>query len=449
MGSPRKWDERWEELTKVGQGGQGTAYLVRDLLNPSAEPCVLKALTRFEDPERRGRMRREVVSLETLDHQGVPRLIASNSDRFKDRKVPLYLVVEHIQGVTLETHIVQNGPLSLEAALGFIRALLEVVQYCHAQGVIHRDIKPDNIVLRDARTDSPVLLDLGLSFNADDDESLATASGQQLGNRFLHLPELQLSGPARRDGRSDVTQAIGVFLYCLTGSRPVTLSDHLGNKPHQQQAVRDALGGQSERSLTRLRRLFDRAFELQIDRRLQTTEEALEVFDALLGDRDNAPRDDDESAVLQRIKSLTTASAGYQTAKEVLARFREVDHRIRVVRRQLLSDLGEDFQEWGHDLHYDESALTYRDVLGFGFLVSPSRKLELLFRGTVSGSEVIVEAGVANRYAPFGTLLPGTDAEVGRVPIVGAANWAEFDVRVRRIFMAALDNEVANPQKAK
>ena len=282
MGRQKKpWEDNWEFIRDISSGGQGVTSLVKPkgLDNvQGSKSFVLKKLIRQNDAERRKRMHREVSILRTLDYPAIPKLIDSNSDQFSDNNVPLYLVTEFIEGETLSEVIGRNS-LELPEAIELTLKLLDVIRYCHEIGVIHRDVKPDNIMIRNSNIDSPVLIDFGISFNVEDlTESSLTAPLQQLGNRFIALPELHFKSSLQRDPRSDLTQCCGILYYALTGLHPVALQDHKEQKPHQRSEFKSHLCVSGSQTLALLNRVFDRAFEWSIDRRWQSVEELQDIL---------------------------------------------------------------------------------------------------------------------------------------------------------------------------
>lgn len=116
-------------------------------------------------------MRREVVALETLIHHGVPLLLDHNTERFAETVERLYAVLEYVPGYTLEEYIGKHGTLSVAQGVELVHAVLDVVEAYHSVGGGHRDIKPDNIILRDDDPRRPVLVDFGLSFDVDEPAS--------------------------------------------------------------------------------------------------------------------------------------------------------------------------------------------------------------------------------------------------------------------------------------
>jgi len=170
----------------------GATFVVKRRDGSDDNEYVLRILRRQDDPERRQRMNREVSALRLLGHSGaVPQFIESNTDQHADLNVPLYFVAEYVTGQTLEERVNQS-PLQPAEALRLNIQLCNILVKCHEKGVLHRDIKPDNVVLRGVSAVDPILIDFGQSFNRDEvDNPRLTPAGQQLGNRFLHLPELQ------------------------------------------------------------------------------------------------------------------------------------------------------------------------------------------------------------------------------------------------------------------
>jgi serine/threonine-protein kinase len=312
---PKKpWEDTWQATGEtLGEGGHGIARLVRKAGESSGTLYVLKVLKDQVDPDRRARMHQEVAALETLDNPGIPKVVDSNARSFASAE-PLYMVSDYIVGGTLKA---ASGtlPWSLAKALAFMNRLLDVVEYCHAPPrlVIHRDIKHDNIVLRAGKHDDPVLIDFGQSFNREEPTNDLTGSGQQLGNHFLALPELQTpGGTMARDPRSDITSCCAILFYLLTGKVPMTLLDEQRRKPHMREpgkAIIDALAP-AERAL--VAQIFDIAFEYPIDGRWTSI--------SLLREALNRSSADDESVIqsgFQAIRASMKASSEFARRERV------------------------------------------------------------------------------------------------------------------------------------
>ena len=385
----KPWKGRWRELKPLGRGGQGTASLVEPLdAGVPTGRYVLKVLNSQNDADRRGRMYREVAALRTLDHPGVPRVIESNADLYADLQQHLYLVAEYIEGQTLEERIGRERLTVADASVLLLR-LTEVVSYCHDRGVVHRDIKPDNVILRGDAVADPVLLDFGLSFNSEAaEESPLTASGQQLGNRFLALPELQLKSGNKRDPRSDLTQLCGLLLFAIAGEHPVTLLDDQSRLPHQRPVAAAALDSLSADTRSRLNRLFDVGFTVAIDRRFQSTAGLSEGLVGLIRPPDTARGGSVDERVARLLGQLANSPlAERQQYRSLLDSVNGTLMRAQDAVRKKLDGAVNTIQS-GHEL--DLKRLTFRNRLGLFLVADEEVRFWPVFEAVITGSELVV-----------------------------------------------------------
>ena len=105
--------------------------------------------------------------------------------------IPASDLMEWIEGLTL-AQAVSRGALDIDTTLAITQVLLRTVAKCHEANIHHRDLKPDNVVLRDGDLRAPVIVDFGMSWakpDGEDGRKFETDAGQELGNRFLRLPE--------------------------------------------------------------------------------------------------------------------------------------------------------------------------------------------------------------------------------------------------------------------
>lgn len=265
--------DRFDRVKRVRkQGGQGDSYQARD--RETGEFVFVKELkrSRRRNLVARKRFRREVAAYETVQEvDGLPRLIFANSERWAERDAPLFLALEWIEGVTLGERVRSDGPLTLTETLRCASTVAGALAACHEQDVTHRDIKPDNIMLRAGDALQPVLVDFGLSFNQAELDDVTQV--EEIGNRFFRLPEHAAEGNARNHA-SDVTLLTGVVLFCLTQHAPRVPQDEEGRMPHQRPHQQDALtASASGVQLALLNQLFDRAFDTRLERRVQTARE--------------------------------------------------------------------------------------------------------------------------------------------------------------------------------
>lgn len=279
--SKHPWSKRWKHIRPHGSGGQGTTNLVQR--KEDGVLGVLKILKNQGSMLRRERMRRETEVLKKLDHPGFPSLLDTNADQADDTSVRLYLVTEFIDGPTLEASVKSGVPTAAQARQ-MVLALCDTVACMHGNDVLHRDIKPDNIVLRGGDYGDPVLIDFGLSFNADDPGHILTAMSEQLANRFMPLPEL-LDGENTRDERTDVALVVGNLFFALTALKPSKLPDEEGRMPHQSREAKELLERIEPHERTVFQRVFDKGLRREIGERYPSIEDvrrALEPYDELV-----------------------------------------------------------------------------------------------------------------------------------------------------------------------
>jgi serine/threonine protein kinase len=152
---------RYRVLQMLGVGGFGQTYITADLHMPGEPECVLKHLKPdSNDPEMldlaRKLFQKEAETLQQLgNHSQIPRLLA-----FFEEKQEFYLVQEFIDGHTLSRELLSDQKWTERAVQKLLQEVLVILDFVHSQGVIHRDIKPDNIMRRDA-DGKLVLIDFG------------------------------------------------------------------------------------------------------------------------------------------------------------------------------------------------------------------------------------------------------------------------------------------------
>ena len=122
----KPWMDKWVAVDGLSaSGGQGkVTFVEREPARGNDERFVLKVLKSQKDPDRRGRMHREVAALQSLEHAGIPRYVDSNASQFKDLDVPLFLVSEFIPGPTLEKYVT-GTPVDSQTAIACVLKLLD------------------------------------------------------------------------------------------------------------------------------------------------------------------------------------------------------------------------------------------------------------------------------------------------------------------------------------
>lgn len=183
-------------------------YRVRDPRVAGRE-LAIKVITVPEDRDSSllERFLREAEVLARVHHEGVVRVHG-----FERHPRGAYLIQEIVEGVLLEDRI-REGPLPAEDAARLVRGLADALTAVHRLGILHRDLKPGNVILRDGK---PVLLDFGVARDAD--AETLTQSGAMLGTPAYMPPEQAAGEPV---GPTADVYSVGVVLYeLLTGVRP-------------------------------------------------------------------------------------------------------------------------------------------------------------------------------------------------------------------------------------
>ncbi len=202
-------------LRVIGEGGMGSVYEAEHLRVPRKFAVKILKPEVASNQEMFDRFRREAEIASASGHEHVIEVIDFN---VTDDGAP-YMILEYLDGETLARRIHRLGRLSVEATMNLVDSVAGALDATHEKGVVHRDLKPQNIFLikRGKRDDFVKVLDFGIS-KVLHDASMATKSGSLLGTPNYMAPE-QLSGHATDiDRRTDVW-ALGAIAYeCLTGT---------------------------------------------------------------------------------------------------------------------------------------------------------------------------------------------------------------------------------------
>jgi serine/threonine-protein kinase len=331
------WIEDATDKLRRRIGGQGIVKLVRRRDGQEASLFVLKELKQQKSKERRARMYREVVALETLPHSSTPGVIEHNTNSYRDLSVNLYAVFEFIDGQTLAEYVSEKGQLFLDDALHVVIGIIDVLEAFHKTGVGHRDIKPDNIILLNNSCSSPVLIDFGMSFNIEDDEAELTPNSQQVGNRFLSLPEHAMFSENKRDLRSDLTSCVGLLYFMLTGTWPCTLIDESGRPPHQRAEQRKLLDKLPDYQRHNLLHAFDQGFDPNLARRWQTAAALRAQLERL------AVGEPEGSATDLAVSRLRERAAGFKGNKLIIQALDDVRNRLEHAALDAVGRLGDGY----------------------------------------------------------------------------------------------------------
>jgi serine/threonine protein kinase len=208
----RAFDGKYQVEREIGKGGNARIYLARDgdghcvalkVLHP--ELLVSVAADRFL---------REIRLCSQLQHPHIARLLDSG-----ERDWIVYYVMTYVEGPTLREHLARASRLSHGETMRLADDLLDALDHAHTHGIVHRDVKPENVVMA---SDGAVLLDFGIARAvAASGSDRLTRSGIAVGTSTYMSPE-QITALKEIDRRSDLYSLGCVLFECLAGHPPFT-----------------------------------------------------------------------------------------------------------------------------------------------------------------------------------------------------------------------------------
>ena len=219
MTQPRLLGGRYELDGIVGRGGMAEVYRARDIRLDR----IVAVKTLREDLARdqtfQARFRREAQSAASLNHPSIVAVYDTGEDDTGGSHIP-YIVMEYVDGRTLRDLLREDRRLLPERALEITDGVLRALDYSHRNGIVHRDIKPGNVML--TRDGKIKVMDFGIARAVSDAQATMTQTAQVIGTAQYLSPE-QARGE-RVDARSDL-YSTGCLLYELLTGRPPFLGD--------------------------------------------------------------------------------------------------------------------------------------------------------------------------------------------------------------------------------
>jgi eukaryotic-like serine/threonine-protein kinase len=219
MTQPRLLGGRYELDGIVGRGGMAEVFRARDIRLDRVVAVKTLRDDLARDATFQARFRREAQSAASLNHPSIVAVYDTGEDSSGPSHVP-YIVMEYVDGRTLRDLLRDDRRLLPERALEITDGVLRALDYSHRSGIVHRDIKPGNVML--TRNGEVKVMDFGIARAVSDAQATMTQTAQVIGTAQYLSPE-QARGE-RVDARSDL-YSTGCLLYELLTGRPPFLGD--------------------------------------------------------------------------------------------------------------------------------------------------------------------------------------------------------------------------------
>ena len=279
---------RYDILSTLGKGGMGVVYRAHDRqLDEEVALKVLRPDVMREDPTLLERFKQEIKLARRITHKNVLR-----THDFGDTEGTPYISMEYLEGVTLKDLIVSKGALPLGVGLRIVKQMCQGLEAAHLQGVVHRDIKPQNMLIL-PETGELKVMDFGIARVSDvkagttPGASGLTTAGTVMGTPDYMPPEQAQGFPA--DYRSDIYSLAVVLYEVFTGRLPFTgdtimkvVMAHIRNPPPPPRTVNDRIPPSLEKVILR-------GLEKDPAARYQTVSEMARDLDEVSSEIEAAP----------------------------------------------------------------------------------------------------------------------------------------------------------------
>jgi eukaryotic-like serine/threonine-protein kinase len=219
MTQPRLLGDRYELEGVVGRGGMAEVYRARDIRLDRIVAIKTLRTDLAQDQTFQARFRREAQSAASLNHPSIVAVYDTGEDTATGMPVP-YIVMEFVDGRTVRDLMIEGHRLTPERTLEIIGGVLRALEYSHQAGIVHRDIKPGNVMVN--RNGDIKVMDFGIARAMNDSQATMTQTAQVIGTAQYLSPE-QARGE-RVDARSDL-YSTGCLMYELLTGRPPFMGD--------------------------------------------------------------------------------------------------------------------------------------------------------------------------------------------------------------------------------
>ena len=202
---------RYRIIRQLGQGGMGSVWLAEDTLLDNRQ-CAVKMLPSILVANKRAykQLKAEALVSMRLIHPNIVTLRA-----FEENGGNPFLLMDYIDGITLDEYLSEKGCLTEDETIKLLKPVAEALDYAHAEGVVHRDVKPANIMIR--KDGCPFVLDFGIAREIQ--ETMTRVTGKLSSGTLLYMSPEQLNGDSPKPTQ-DVYSFSAMVYECLSGRPP-------------------------------------------------------------------------------------------------------------------------------------------------------------------------------------------------------------------------------------
>ncbi|MEE5991997.1 MAG: Stk1 family PASTA domain-containing Ser/Thr kinase [Oscillospiraceae bacterium] len=269
----KKLEGRYEITELIGVGGMADVYKATDIIDNKEVAVKILKKEFAENEEFLRRFRNESKAIALLSH---PNIVKVYDVGFSDKLQ--FIVMEYIDGITLKEYMENEGALTWKDSVHFIVQILRALQHAHDRGIVHRDIKPQNIMLF---TDGTIkVMDFGIAKFAREDGG--TATDKAIGTVHYISPEQARGGET--DEKSDI-YSVGVMMYeMLTGQKPFDTDNPISVAVMQMQDIPERPRNINPDIPAGLEEIILHAMEKSPENRYQTASDMIRDIEAFKAD---------------------------------------------------------------------------------------------------------------------------------------------------------------------
>ena len=273
---PARYIGRYEIEALIGRGGMGDVYRCHDdLANRSVAVKTIRCPMGLDSSEEDPNIKRFEVEYAALSRLNHPRIVAHHNFGQDAQRGEMFLVMQFVDGPSLR-HLLDKGRLPITEALRIGWELADALAHAHERGIIHRDVKPENVLINELG--QPMLTDFGLARLLFFD-NYSVSGGKVIAGTPAYMAPEQILSPADVDARTDQFCLGAVIHEMLTGSDSIPKSnDHRANILARLEVTWPTLEEAGVEASEALESMLSRMLQREANKRFQSDDELLDSF---------------------------------------------------------------------------------------------------------------------------------------------------------------------------